>query len=70
MNSKVEKQITTAEMKFLRRVANKTKRDHERNNKIRDDQKIKPLIEDIHKKQLKWYGHMKRMNKDRIPQKC
>ena len=70
INNKIEKQITAAEMKFLRRVANKTKRDRERNNKIREDLKIKPLLQEIEKKQLKWYGHMKRMPKERIPRKC
>ena len=40
-------------MKFLRRVANKTKRDRERNNKIREDLKIKPLLQEIEKKTIK-----------------
>ena len=70
INTKIEKQVTAAEMKFLRRITNKTRRDHERNNKIRDDLKVTPLIQEIEKKQLKWYGHMKRMDKERIPRKC
>ena len=57
-------------MKYLRRTANKTRRDLERNTKIREELKVKPIIESIETKQLKWYGHVKRMGKERIPRKC
>lgn len=70
VTQKVEQQVTAAEMKFLRRVAYKTKRDLVRNTKIREDLKMKPILEDIETKQLKWYGHVKRMSKERIPRKC
>ena len=55
-------------MRFLRRVANKTRRDLERNTKIRDDIGLTPITTQVETKQLKWYGHVKRMPKDRIPQ--
>ena len=57
-------------MKYLRRVANKTKRDKERNTKIRETLKVTPIGYDIENRQLKWYGHVKRMDKNRIPRKC
>ena len=69
VNSKTGQKITAAEMKFLRRISNKTKRDLIRNTKIRDDLKVKPILNEIESKQLKWYGHVKRMEKGRIPKK-
>ena len=42
----------------------------ERNVKIREDLKVKPLLNKIETKQLKWYGHVKRMNNNRLPKKC
>ena len=70
MNSKIEQQITATEMKFLRKTANKTRRDHERNARIREELKTNPIVDCISTKQLKWYGHVKRMGKERIPRKC
>ena len=64
--TKTDQRITATEMKYLRRVANKTKWDRERNAKIRKDLKVKPVVDMIKEKQLKWYGHVKRMNPQRI----
>lgn len=69
VNGKIEQQITACEMKYLRRVANKTKRDHERNSKIREELDLKPLTSELETRQLKWYGHVKRMDKKRLPRK-
>ena len=57
-------------MKYLRRVANKTKRDRERSSKIREDLKVTPLAQEIEIKQLRWFGHVSRMSKERLPKKC
>ena len=69
VNDKIEQQVTAAEMKFLRRISNKTKRDLVRNTKIREDLKIKPINDQIATSQLKWYGHVKRMEDRRIPRR-
>ena len=69
VNNKIEQKITAAEMKYLRRISNKTKRDMIRNTKIREDLKVKPITEYIETSQLKWYGHVKRMENKRLPKK-
>ena len=53
-------------MKYLRRVVNKTRRHRKRNSKIRNNLKVIPVIDMIQSKQLKWYGHVKRMNPQRL----
>ena len=69
INSKIKNQITSAEMKYLRRVAKKTRRDHERSSKIREELGVRQITIELEDKQLKWYGHMKRMGKEKLPRK-
>ena len=41
-----------------------------RNNIIKQKMNVtRPLLEDIKTKQLKWYGHVKRMEEGRLPKK-
>jgi hypothetical protein len=54
-------------MKFLRRVIGKTTLDQIRNTKIREELEQKPLQNQIQEKQLKWFGHVSRMDSDRKP---
>lgn len=61
--------ITAAEMKFLRRTAGKTRRDCVRNERIRQELEIIPLKELLETRQLKWYGHVVRMDDHRDPLK-
>ena len=56
-------------MRYLRKITNKTRKDRERNTNIREQLNIKPITQIIENKQLKWYGHIKRMEKQRIPRK-
>ena len=62
-----ESRITSAEMKFLRRAAGKTRRDRIRNNTIRNEFRTTPLTDTIKSNCLKWYGHVKRMPERRLP---
>ena len=54
-------------MRYLRRTAGKTKLDRIRNINIREELKQTPLTKDIEDKQLRWYGHVNRMEKNRTP---
>ena len=49
-------------MKYLRRIKEVTRRDRVRNEVVRQELKVEPLLKKIHKQQLKWFGHLTRMN--------
>ena len=57
------------EMKYLRRVAGKTRRDRVRNNIIREEVGQTAIQEHIKKKELRWFGHLNRLDENRIPRK-
>ncbi|KAK4872092.1 hypothetical protein RN001_016216 [Aquatica leii] len=54
------------EMKHLRKIAGKTKWDHVRNKTIKKEIRQTPILERIKDKNLLWYGHVMRMNNDRL----
>ncbi|KAJ4429614.1 hypothetical protein ANN_21800, partial [Periplaneta americana] len=58
--------LTAVEMKYLRRTVGKTRRDRIRNDRIREEVKMrKVLTEVINERQLKWFGHVYRMGEER-----
>ncbi|XP_030746469.1 uncharacterized protein LOC115875208 [Sitophilus oryzae] len=57
-------------MDFWRRAAGKSKPDRVRNERIQNFMGVKHRkSEDIKINQLKWYGHVQRMEESRIPKK-
>lgn len=62
------KMLNATEMDFWRRAAGKSKRERVTNERIREIMGIShTLIDDIRTMQLKWYGHVQRMNDERLP---
>lgn len=61
----LKSRITACEMKILRKIEGVTKLDKVRNETIRRNLKVKSVIEKIETQQLRWFGHLVRMNEDR-----
>ena len=64
-----ESRIQAAEMKFLRGIIGKTRRDKVRNVDIRERTGFPKLQDKIETSKLKWYGHMMRMEEYRVPKR-
>ena len=64
-----ESRIQAAEMKFLRGIIGKTRRDKIRNVGIRERTGFSKLQDKIETSKLKWYGHMMRMEEYRVPKR-
>ncbi|KDR18473.1 hypothetical protein L798_07477 [Zootermopsis nevadensis] len=56
------------EMDFLRRAAGISRREGVRKERIREIMRVdRDIIEEIEKRQLIWYGHVQRMEEERLP---
>jgi hypothetical protein len=61
LTTKYKSRIIVTEMKFLRRIVGKTRRDKWTNNRIRETLDQEPILNYIERRSLKWYGHVVRM---------
>ena len=60
--------LNSTEMDFWRRSLRISRQDKIRNNIIKQKMNVtKSLLEDIKTKQLKWCGHVQRMEEGRLP---
>ena len=69
MTKKLESKIGAAEMRVLRLIKGVTRLDRMRNIDIRRNLEINSIVSIISQNNLRWYGHVKRMEQDRYPRK-
>ena len=70
LKAKTAAKLNSTEMDFRRRAAQISRKDKIRNNIIKQKMNVtRSLLEDIKTKQLKWYGHVQRMEEGRLPKK-
>ena len=69
LTTKTESRLQAAEMRVLRLIKGVTRRDKIRNTQIRQELNVLPLLEDIERNKLRWYGHVKRMGEEKKPRK-
>ena len=61
-----QNQMNTTEMKTLRWIQGKTRKDHIRNVTIREKAHIKPINHFLMKKRLSWFGHVRWIDDDNV----
>ena len=67
LTNKTKSKIQAAEMKILRVIKGVTRRDRLRNVDIRDELGITSILDIVERNKLRWYGHVQRMEEDRLP---
>ncbi|GFS19314.1 reverse transcriptase-like protein [Elysia marginata] len=60
----LKNKLVTCEMRCLRKVVNKTRRDKIRNEVIRAQVGATPVLQHVENQQIKWFGHLMRMPTD------
>jgi hypothetical protein len=70
INKSQEQKLSTCEMRCLRQVVNKTRRDKISNNTIRNMIGTIPCLDYIENQRLKWFGHITRMETDETTYKA
>lgn len=61
LTKETKRKLQTVEMKYLRAVLGVTRRDKIRNDHIRTKLQVEPLEKYIERNQLRWFGHLTRM---------
>ena len=56
-------------MRVLRLTRGVTRLDRLRNTRVREDLQVEPLLDSIEKGKLRWYGHVMKMEEQRIPKR-
>nr|XP_018916932.1 PREDICTED: uncharacterized protein LOC109043975 [Bemisia tabaci] len=70
MKERTKKILKATEMDFWRRSAGISRRDHVRNERVREIMNAEQnIVHEIMTEQLVWYGHVQRMADDRLPKK-
>jgi hypothetical protein len=68
LKEKMMAKLNSTEMDFWRRSARHSRKDKIRNNIIKQKMNVtRSHLDDINTKQLKWYGHVQRMEEGRLP---
>ena len=65
LSKRLKSHIQAMEMKYLRRVKGVTRADKIRNDVIRSELEVEPALKIIEQNQLKWFGHLQRLNDKR-----
>ena len=66
IRNKDENRLHEAEMRMLRWIRGKTRKDHVRNQRIQEDTKVCQMSTFLREKRLHWYGNVKRREEDNL----
>ena len=69
VRKKDENRLHVAEMRMLRWIRGKTRKDHVRNQSIQEDAKVCQMSTFLRQKRLNLYGHIRRREEDNLSRK-
>ena len=67
LTMKTESKLQAAKMRMLRLIKGVKRRDSIRNVNIREELQVRPLLDEIERNKLRWFGHVKRMDTEKKP---
>ena len=70
MTERMRLQLQASEMRFLRRIEGVTLFNKVRSSESRKSLNIEPLLLQIEKSQLRWFGRVSRMPQERLPKQA
>ena len=70
MTKRMRSQVQASEMRFLRTIEEVTLFNKVRSSEIRKSLNIEPLLLQIERSQLRWFGHVSRMPQERLPKQA
>ena len=70
MTDRVRSQVQASDMRFLRRIKGITLFNMVRSSEIRKSLNIEPLVLQLERSQLRWFGHVSRMPQERLPKQA
>ena len=65
LTTRTESKLQAAEMRVLRTIKGVTRKDKIRNTTIRAELHVPPLLEEIERNKLRWYGHVMSVEDDK-----
>ena len=70
MTERMRSQVQASKMRFLRRIEGVTLFNKMRSSEIRKSLNIDPLLLQIERSQLRWFGNVSRMLQERLPKQA
>ena len=66
MTERVRSQVQASKMRFLRRIEGIAPFNNVRSSEMRKSLNIEPLLFQIERSQLRWFGHVSRIHQERL----
>src|SRR5678816_4150953 len=67
--TRAKSKLEACEMRVLRLIRGVTRRDRRRSEEVWADLGVRSVVELVERGQLRWYGHVKRIEEQRVPRK-
>ena len=67
LTTRTKSRVEAAEMKVLRLIVGVSRWERRRSSEIREELEVEPILDLVERQQLKWYGHVRRMDGGRYP---